>query len=111
MVLETARTLAEGHPVSVATLAQRCAVSESQVAHTLAVWPGVFQDEDANVVGFWGLALGEMAYRYTVGGRQLYTWCAWDTLFIGEEDVGHRRPGGGASRGSRRGCCLVPLTE
>lgn len=76
------RTLAEGRPVSLATLAQRCAVSESGVADTLASWPGVFRDAGGSVVGFAGLSLGEMAFSYTVGGRQLYTWCAWDTLFI-----------------------------
>ena len=48
----------------------------------LAVWPGVFLDEAQRVIGFWGLALPEMQHRYRVGERQLYTWCAWDTVFI-----------------------------
>ena len=30
----------------------------------------------------WGLALSETAHGYATDGRQLYTWCAWDTLFI-----------------------------
>lgn len=76
------RALAEGRPVSVASLAQRCGRDESRVAVTLAAWPGVFFDEGGSVVGFWGLALSETAHGYATGGRQLYTWCAWDTLFI-----------------------------
>lgn len=76
------RALAEGRPVSVASLAQRCGRDESRVAATLAAWPGVFFDAAGSVVGFWGLALSETAHGYATGGRQLYTWCAWDTLFI-----------------------------
>lgn len=76
------RSLAEGRPASVAALAQRSGMSESQVADMLASWPGIFRDEEGNVVGFWGLALPEMPHQYRVGAKQLYTWCAWDTLFI-----------------------------
>lgn len=76
------RSLAEGRPVSLNNLAERSGLSAAQVGDALATWPGVFRDESQSVVGFWGLALPEMAHRYRVGGRQLYTWCAWDTLFI-----------------------------
>lgn len=76
------RTLAEGRPVPVAVLAERSGLGEDRVAMTLAGWPGVFCDDTGSVIGFWGLALGEMANGYATGGRQLYTWCAWDTLFI-----------------------------
>lgn len=44
--------------------------------------PGVFRDEDGRVVGFWGLAIGEMPHRFEVDGTALYAWCAWDTLFM-----------------------------
>lgn len=76
------RALAQGRPVSVASLAQRSGLGESPVAATLAAWPGVYLDDVGSVVGFWGLALSETAHGYATGGRQLYTWCAWDTLFI-----------------------------
>ena len=36
------------------------------------------------MVGFWGLALRDMPHRFQVDGRQLTTWCAWDSLFIPE---------------------------
>lgn len=76
------RALAEGRPVSVPALAQGCGLGEARVAETLAAWPGVFFDETGSVVGVWGLALPEMPHGYAIGGRRLYTWCAWDTLFI-----------------------------
>jgi alkylmercury lyase len=34
------------------------------------------------VVGFWGLSVTEMPHRLRAEGRNLYTWCAWDTLFL-----------------------------
>ncbi len=76
------RALAEGRPVPVAVLAERSGIGESRVAATLAGWPGVFFDDDGRVIGFWGLTLSETAHGYAIGGRQLSTWCAWDTLFI-----------------------------
>jgi len=42
----------------------------------------VFYDDDGRIVGYWGLALTEMAHRFIVNGQTLYTWCAWDSLFI-----------------------------
>ncbi|HSH59875.1 MAG TPA: organomercurial lyase [Acidimicrobiales bacterium] len=82
LTVEMYRTLAEGAPVSARTLARRCELDEPQVAETLGRWPGVFRDDAGDVVGFWGLALAETAHGYTVVGRQLHAWCAWDTLFI-----------------------------
>ena len=31
-----------------------------------------------------GLAVQETPHRFKVAGRQLFTWCAWDSLFIPE---------------------------
>ena len=38
--------------------------------------------QGGRVVAFSGLSLTSTAHRFTIGGRQLYTWCAWDTLFL-----------------------------
>ncbi len=40
------------------------------------------RDEIGEVTGFWGLSVAETVHGYVSGGRQLYTWCAWDTLFL-----------------------------
>ncbi len=33
---------------------------------------------------YWGLAIAETKHRLEVDGRALYTWCAWDSLFLPE---------------------------
>jgi hypothetical protein len=63
------RDLARGEPVRAA-------------ASSLDSVPGIFRDDAGAVVAFWGLALREMPHRFEVDGRTLYTWCAWDPLFI-----------------------------
>jgi len=76
------RGLAEGEPVETAQLASVTGLPVETVADTLRSWPGVFYDSGGRVIGFWGLALPKMPHRFDVDGRTLYTWCAWDPLFI-----------------------------
>lgn len=82
LVAHIYRTLSKGASVDVSTLAAGIGTDESWVAERLDRWPGVFRDEGGRLVGFWGLALVEMDHRFVVDGRTLYTWCAWDPLFI-----------------------------
>lgn len=44
----------------------------------------VYPDHQGRVLGFGGLAAAEMQHRFEVDGRRLWTWCAWDSLFIPE---------------------------
>ena len=78
------RLLAEGRPVSRDELAEAAEVAPDTVEEVLDAWPGVYTDDDQKIIGYWGLALSEMPHRFKVEGTQLYTWCAWDTLFIPE---------------------------
>ena len=78
------RLLAEGEPVPPDRVAQHLDLSANLVREVLNSWPAVYFDDEKNVIGFWGLALGEMPHRFKVDGRQLYNWCAWDSLFIPE---------------------------
>lgn len=78
------RLLAQGEPVSPDRLAARLALPPERVRRTLQGWPGVYYDKRERVIGYWGLALPEMAHRFIVNGRTLYTWCAWDSLFLPE---------------------------
>src|SRR5438105_3553591 len=39
---------------------------------------------ETRITGYWGLALSPTAHRFLIRGRLLYTWCAWDSLFIPE---------------------------
>jgi alkylmercury lyase len=75
-------------------LGQGCPLSANQVDHFIAE-SGMLPDDahaflgevaergpDDTLVGVLGLSLRETAHRVTVDGRQLFTWCAADTLFL-----------------------------
>ncbi|GMQ97416.1 MAG: organomercurial lyase MerB [Gammaproteobacteria bacterium] len=76
--------LAEGEPVAVADLARTLDQSVESVQTVLESWPGVFFDDDHRIQGFWGLTVMPMHHQFKVDGRTVYTWCAWDALFIPE---------------------------
>ena len=84
------RSLAEGEPVDEDLLVERSGIAAAQVARALDAWPGVFRDEAGRIIGFWGLCIPRTAHRFRVGGRELHTWCAWDTLFLASPDAGAR---------------------
>ena len=44
----------------------------------------VYPDDEGRLLGFGGLAAALMHHRFEVDGRTLWTWCAWDSLFIPE---------------------------
>ncbi|MGH7644364.1 MAG: organomercurial lyase, partial [Gemmatimonadales bacterium] len=74
--------LALGEPVAEGDLAAGLGRPTGEIGRILDAWPSVERDERRRVVGFWGLGLAETPHRLKVGGRTLFTWCAWDTLFI-----------------------------
>jgi alkylmercury lyase len=75
--------LADGEPVTLASLAGRASVDEQAAADTVGGWPGVFRDDDGRVVGFWGLAIPEMGHRFQAeGGKPIHAWCALDPFLI-----------------------------
>lgn len=84
---ELYRQLAWGEPVGPESLAEVLGVSAGGVMDLLASdelkgW--AFYDDDGRVIGFRGLALVPMQHLFEVEGRQLYTWCAIDSLFLPE---------------------------
>jgi alkylmercury lyase len=80
---ETYRALAAGRPVRVEQIAQSVDALPDVVRDTLARWNSlVHYDREARVVAFIGLGLSPTAHCFEVDQRTLYTWCAWDTLFI-----------------------------
>jgi alkylmercury lyase len=79
------RELAKGKPVSGEQLAGPLGVSAETVPGILSREPlraFVFPDKQGLVVGFGGLAAAPMHHEFRVKGQQLWTWCAWDSLFI-----------------------------
>jgi alkylmercury lyase len=81
------RELAKGRPVRRERLASALDMATHEVNEVLdsdAVSCLILHDEGQAIVGFGGLAVVEMAHKFVVDGRTLYTWCAWDSLFIPE---------------------------
>lgn len=76
------RALAGGEPVSNAALAAAADRTADEVDQTVAGWPNLRRDEQGRIDAFGGLSLRPTEHRFDVAGRTLYTWCAWDTLFL-----------------------------
>ncbi len=75
------RLLAQGRPVAIAELAAAAGKSETQVREILEAVPDTEYDADGRIIGR-GLTLRPTPYKFQIGGRQLYTWCALDTLIF-----------------------------
>lgn len=75
--------LVRGKPVAREALAREAGVSGGEVDEFLDRCGGLhYEDGESRIIAFGGLALPEMTHRFRVDGRTLYTWCAWDSLFI-----------------------------
>jgi alkylmercury lyase len=84
IAVEVYRRLASGSPAPAADIAERAGSATQRVEELLASWPGVFRDGEGRVIGFWGLSITKLSptHRLEVEGRELFAWCAWDTLFL-----------------------------
>jgi alkylmercury lyase len=71
--------LAQGEPVTVEQLAQATGRTPDQVREALAANPDTEYDEMGRITGS-GLTQNPTPHHFEVDGRQLYTWCALDTL-------------------------------
>lgn len=79
------RELAKGQPVDAEQLARSLGGSAEEMRALLerrSIKAFVFPDEAGRVLGFGGLAVAPMHHRFEVDGHTLWTWCAWDSLFI-----------------------------
>ncbi len=73
--------LADGRAVSPEQLATRLDTSADEVRASLRRLPSVELDDNGNVVAS-GLTLSPTPHRFQVRGRELFTWCALDTLLF-----------------------------
>jgi alkylmercury lyase len=81
------RELAKGRAVDADQLARALGISPAEAGALLerdAIKCLIFPDAQGRVLGFGGLAAAPMHHRFEVAGRTLWTWCAWDSLFIPE---------------------------
>lgn len=79
-IREVVRLLAGGEPVTVAELSAATGLSVAELERQ-PVWPDVERDDQGRIVG-WGLTLKPTVHSIVVDGRQLYAWCAGDTLLV-----------------------------
>lgn len=83
--LEIYRQLVRGEPVLRSDLAEGLRVPRSAVDELLErsnLKCLTYTDNGGRIIRFGGLAIREMPHRFDVDGRTLYTWCAWDSLFL-----------------------------
>jgi alkylmercury lyase len=84
------RLLAQGEPVDLDDLVEVAGGAGADLGRVVRAQPGADWDGDGRLAGF-GLTPRPTDYRFLVGGKTLYTWCASDTLFftviLGERTV------------------------
>lgn len=76
--------LSQGAGLTGAQIATAARVPTRFVETFLAGHPGAYFDRNGVLVGYLGLAVRTMPHRFKVKERDLFTWCAWDSLFIPE---------------------------
>ena len=75
------RLLSHGEPVTITELAAAAEQTVDVVHRAVAGWNDTEYDPQGRIIG-WGLTLRPTPHRFNVDGKQLYTWCALDTLFF-----------------------------
>jgi alkylmercury lyase len=74
--------ITRGKPVTPAALRASLQVRQPELEHRLArLPPDVEFDRAGNIVGL-GVTLVPTSHRVLVGGKLLYTWCAFDTVLL-----------------------------
>ena len=72
--------LADGEPITPTQLARAAGVSEVDLEHGTA-GKDIEYDDQGRIVG-WGLTRNPTPHKFSIDGKQLYTWCAPDTLLF-----------------------------
>ncbi len=72
--------LTAGQPIPLGRIAAVAGISTSRLGRALRLF-GAEIDDEGRLVGL-GLTLRETPHRFSVAGRDLYTWCALDALLF-----------------------------
>jgi alkylmercury lyase len=75
------RLLVRGEPVTITQLAAAAGQPVEGVQRIIAGWRDTEYDPQGRIVGY-GLTLRPTPHQFTADGKQMYTWCALDTLFF-----------------------------
>ena len=79
------RELARGKPVRRERVAEILGVPTREIVSLLergGLASLTLYDDARRIIGFGGLSVTETVHRFNVDGQSLFTWCAWDGLFI-----------------------------
>jgi alkylmercury lyase len=79
------RELAKGQPVDAEQLGLALGRSAAEARALLerdSLKAFAYLDDQGRVSGFGGLTTARMHHQLELEGRTLWTWCAWDTLFM-----------------------------
>ena len=74
--------LAQGQPVNIETFASHINLSTNETRKLLDSWTGVSFNKKHQIDAFWGLSTSKTTHSFNTGQHILYTWCAWDLLFM-----------------------------
>ena len=74
--------LAQGQPVNIEIFASHINLSTNETKRLLDNWTGVSFNNKHQIDAFWGLSTSKTTHSFNTGQHILYTWCAWDLLFM-----------------------------
>jgi alkylmercury lyase len=75
------KLIATGRPVTTDQLAEATGRPPGDIRRALQAMPDTEYDQSGRIIGS-GLTQRRTSHRYLSDGRQLYTWCALDTLIF-----------------------------
>ncbi len=70
-----------GKPIASTALQASLQVNQNGLEQRLAQFPDIEFDRVGNIVGL-GVTLVPTSHRFQIGGKVLYTWCAFDTVLF-----------------------------
>lgn len=76
------KILAKGQPVAIEDYATDIGLTAEVTRQLLDSWTGVSFNDHHLIDGFWGASTTETSHRFIINQQMLYTWCAWDLLFM-----------------------------
>ena len=81
LCIQIIQQVTRGKPVVPAELQTALQVSRDELGHRLTSLPDTEFDPQGNIVG-WGVTLVPTRHRFEIGGKSLFTWCAFDTVLF-----------------------------
>jgi len=76
------QSLASGKAISIEDFSKKINLPASETEQLLNSWTGVIFDDKNNITAFWGLSTTPTTHRFFINDIELFTWCAWDLLFM-----------------------------